>query len=654
MNSLSRTQARWIVVVALLVAAALRLYGLNNLSPPGLEHDEVANWLIDRAILRGEHAIYFTEAYGHEAAFHYVQAAFVALLGDHALALRLPAAFLGLLGLAAAHTLARRLFGLRIALMATLFLAVLFWPVFYSRLGLRAIMLPFLSTLSAYFWWRAWPFSKSKQRPPSASSGQLRFYLLSGLLAGLSMHTYMAARAVPIFYFLFHLCLALFHRQTLRRQWRGVLLFWLSFVIVAAPLVIFLLTNPGIESRVAEVDAPLRALLQGELHPVVDNSVDILAMFGFAGDPLWRQNVAGMPVFDPSLALLFYLSLLVSLLNVRDERHLFLILWVFTSSIPSILTIDAPSSIRIINILPVLTLLPAIFMHNLGYLSTEKMGLSTAGVHKWIIPLVVCGLFFFHIGRTVEATFITWPGNEEVQFVWQEALTEAAGFLDQNGDVRNVAVGGWTPDTMDPPTMALTLRRDDLALRYFNPQESLLIPAASSAQPALIVRPAILPFPAALQSALEQTQLSPQEQGSFVSYHLSTSLSLQPAVAHNVHFGDEVTFLGYDASDGCQADGAGECELVTYWRVLQQPDGPRRIFLHVLDESGALLGNADGLGAPAEHWQTGDLLLQRHLLPLTPQSSHQLRLGLYDPESGQRLLTSAGADSVLLDLSALP
>jgi hypothetical protein len=513
-------------------------------------------------------------------------------------------------------------------------------------------MLPFLSALSAYFWWRAWPFSKQRATPENTR--RLRFYLLSGLFAGLSVHTYMAARAVPIFYFLFHVYLALFHRRTLRRQWRGVLLFWLSLVVVAAPLAIFLLTNPGIESRVSEVDAPLRALLQGNLRPVVDNSVDILAMFGFAGDPLWRQNVAGMPVFDPLLASLFYLSLLVSLINVRDERYLFLILWVLTASIPSILTIDAPSSIRMVNILPILTLLPAILMHKLGHLSTEKVRLSTARVDKWIALLVVYELFSFHLARTAEAIFITWPVNEEVQFVWQEALTDAAGFLDQNSEVHDVAVAGWTPETMDPPTMALTLRRDDLTLRYFNPQESLLIPAASAEEPALIVRPAILPLSPPLQSVLEQSQVLPEEQGSFVSYRIPAALSPQPAVEASARFGREVAFLGYDASAGCQAEAAGECELVTHWRVLQPPDGPRRIFLHVLDGSGALVGNGDGLGAPAEYWQTGDLLLQRHVLPLTPQSSHQLRLGLYHPQSGERLLTADGADSVPLDLSAIP
>src|SRR5690606_38574038 len=115
LTGVGRLSTPWKMLPILLLGAALRLVGLNNLSPPGLEHDEVANWLIDRSILVGQHAVYFTDAYGHEAGFHYIQAGFVALLGNNALALRLPSAFMGLLGVAVTFVLARRLFGSRVA-----------------------------------------------------------------------------------------------------------------------------------------------------------------------------------------------------------------------------------------------------------------------------------------------------------------------------------------------------------------------------------------------------------------------------------------------------------------------------------------------------------------------------------------------------------
>ncbi|MCA9983339.1 MAG: glycosyltransferase family 39 protein, partial [Anaerolineales bacterium] len=248
---------RSLMVLLLLLGAALRLSGLNNGSPPGLEHDEVANWLIDQGILAGQHGVYFTAAYGHEAGFHYWQTLFVGLLGDNALALRLPAAFAGLLLLAVSYALARRLFGGRTALLHVALLATLFYPVFYSRLGLRAISLPLVAGLALYSFWRG------LQAPAPRAN---RWLAVAGLMAGLALYTYLAARALPFFFAAYLVYLAIWHRPLLKQKLPGLILFALLFALVAWPLWQFLRLNPGAETRVDEVRAPLDALLAGDLR----------------------------------------------------------------------------------------------------------------------------------------------------------------------------------------------------------------------------------------------------------------------------------------------------------------------------------------------------------------------------------------------------
>ena len=141
---------RWGLVAILWLAAFLRLYNLTAL---GLEHDEVANWLIDRRILAGRHGIYFADAYGHEAGFHYLQTLTISLIGDNSLALRLPAALLGILVVAVSYRFVKSLYNHPTALLAPAIVAVTFFPTFYSRLALRAIMLPLFSGLAGYFFW---------------------------------------------------------------------------------------------------------------------------------------------------------------------------------------------------------------------------------------------------------------------------------------------------------------------------------------------------------------------------------------------------------------------------------------------------------------------------------------------------------------------
>ncbi len=151
---MTRRREQTAIILILLLAALLRFYALGD-APPGLAHDEVANWLIARDVLAGRHAIYFTAAYGHEPLYQYAQAATVALFGDHWLGLRYPSVAFGLLGLAASYALVRRLFGAPVALLTSVWLATSFWPVFYARVALRAISLPFTAALAAYFLFRA-------------------------------------------------------------------------------------------------------------------------------------------------------------------------------------------------------------------------------------------------------------------------------------------------------------------------------------------------------------------------------------------------------------------------------------------------------------------------------------------------------------------
>ncbi|MDX1614655.1 MAG: hypothetical protein R3300_10130 [Candidatus Promineifilaceae bacterium] len=252
-----------------------------------------------------------------------------------------------------------------------------------------------------------------------------------------------------------------------------------------------------------------------------------------------------------------------------------------------------------------------------------------------------------YAARTVWATFNVWPESEEVRFVWQAALTDAAAYLDASPADGPVAVGGWTPSSMDPPTMELALRRQDLELRYFDPTGAIIVPAPTPAGTARLVRPAILPLEPALEARLLAWGANVSQQDSFVLYRLTAAPQPAPEQPAEVSFGNEVEFLGYDRLTSCEADGATPCQLITYWRVLAPAGGPRRFFLHALDPGGDLVAQADRLDAPAAYWKPGDLIAQRHQLP-SAAGGHSLHLGVYDPTGFLRLETETGQDAVQL------
>lgn len=684
-NAWVATNYRILLVVILLIAAILRVYGLNNISPPGLEHDEVAHWLINQSILEGNHALYYTEAFGHEAGFHYVQTLFMILLGDNAFALRLPSAFSGILLVAVSFALTRRLFGIQTALLSAGLLAILFWPVFYSRLALRAIALPLLSGISAYLWWKAWQSTSSKasMRVGIPGSDEAKYngsvlsvkqlvtspifwFVISGVFAGLSFYTYMASRIVPIFYIAYSIYLLLFHRESLKRNSWGIIAFFMAYALVALPLASFLLMNQGAEARISEVDQPLRDLLLGEFQPAIENFIAFIGMFGIRGDPLWRQNVAFLPTFEPIIAAFFYIGLFISLWRWRKPHYLFILLWLLMSAIPSIVTVDAPSSIRIINALPVIAVFPVIgleVIHLFRGLSTVYTKLSPKFVRIAVI-ISLLTLAAVYLARTSISLFNTWPVNTEVQFVWQQALTEAAAFLDASADAGPTAIGGWTPETMDPPTMELTLKREDLALRYFDPTQSLIVPFQQDSQPSWIVLPAILPLASGLDSLLKQISDGSTSMGSFIYYEIPEHNSVSPQYPGDSLFDAEIKFIGYQAVSDGEDVGSGdnstnddvELQLVTFWQVEETTAEPRRIFLQAISENEEqVIGQDDALGAPAAHWRVGDIILQKHNLVLPANTeAYELRLGIYDPVSGRRLITKNGLDYLTLDALAAP
>jgi hypothetical protein len=227
--------------------------------------------------------------------------------------------------------------------------------------------------------------------------------------------------------------------------------------------------------------------------------------------------------------------------------------------------------------------------------------------------------------------------------------------LDNSASAGPVAIGGWTPDSMDPPTMALSLQRDDLDLRFFDPLQSVIVPFAPAGEISRIIRPTVLPLAPSLETQLRAWRASPRSIETFTLYELAGSPAPSPDIGQPVSFGGELTFLGFELAAPCEPRPANTCEIVTYWQVEQPAGEARRFFLHLQESEGRIIAQDDRLGAPAEHWRPGDILLQQHWLTLPSSEEagtgpYEVQLGVYDPVSGRRLMTSEGLDSVRLSL----
>lgn len=119
-------------------------------------------------------------------------------------------------------------------------------------------------------------------------------------------------------------------------------------------------------------------------------------------------------------------------------------------------------------------------------------------------------------------------------------------------------------------------------------------------------------------------------------------MHFQPAVEMATDFGQVARLIGYDIQDTAVA---GQLLPITlYWSAIE-PDGQDyTVFVHLVDESGQLVAQADAPPQantyPTTIWASGEQIRDLHPLVLPdnlPSGVYQILVGLYHPETGERL-----------------
>lgn len=124
----------------------------------------------------------------------------------------------------------------------------------------------------------------------------------------------------------------------------------------------------------------------------------------------------------------------------------------------------------------------------------------------------------------------------------------------------------------------------------------------------------------------------------------------QSTLPEPVQFGTHVRLYGYDLDTY-----SDRLEVTLYWEALQTLLPPHHIFVHVIDQSAAVIAQDDGPPvspqgpAPTGSWRSGEFISTQHeiVLPrengdVAPSTWRSLRVGLYEPLSGVRLPAFAG------------
>lgn len=441
-SELGRIAWREVVAVVLLLAvgAAFRFYALREF-PTGMHEDEGGWGLVSTAILRGAGPYPFGVAvvtappdlayeFNSDPAMPaYVTAVGVALLGRTIEGIRLVPAIVGGLSLPALYWVARRMFGVRTALVALALLATNHVDVYFSRLG-RAGGPPvlLLTTLAFGCLW----LGLTRDRPV--------WYVLAGIFGGLDLYAHFGARPVPLIFGAVFALTPVSRPDFRRACWRPMALSVLGALIAIGPglqffigrpeLVLgqesdrFVLNDPGDD---VEMDGPrgMATLLRRQAAAYLETFVRPLPASEFhpgSGEPLFATPVAPLVVLGIALAVLRW----------RDARYRFVLLWLIGFLIAGVLSSDAPQLHRVVAVLPAAALLG-------GAAASELIGRLTLDLPakaRLAARPALAGLLLFGAVEDGRAFF-----DPDAPDPWQAESMAARYAADQDADTTVVVAG---------------------------------------------------------------------------------------------------------------------------------------------------------------------------------------------------------------------
>lgn len=646
---------RPLLLLTLLVAFFLRVFRLWEL-PPGLWLDEGFYGLDALRILQHPAlTVFFPQNGGREPLFIYLQAVALGIWGSHSWVLRVVPIFAGVLTVVLAYRLGCALFASQprsrfVGLVAAAALAVSYWHVNFSRLGMRVILLPAFGALTMWLFWRAW---QSRRR---------RDFVWSGIALGLTSYTYLSARVLPFVLIGFALvALVLLWLQNRRSAepvsaltpralllQMGIVL--LVALVVSLPLLTYLVLNPGdLLGRTDSVSLTAENIAQTGgsaettmVQAIAQNALRVAGMFFVQGDLNARHNLPGRPALDWLTALGFVVGLGFGIVRLRREPvYVLLLLWLVAMLLPSVLSTEAPHFLRTLGALPPAMILVADGLTRLW----QKFLPQRAPSLLVLLVLLVGGV------GTFRDYFLTWA--------------KLPALVQESFDVNSQYLADRILQEIPKSDVLLPLRiygrpTMQFALDSAFPQAKTL--AAAPNKPLVIITSQsaedrqwvllhhddaagnMVYFPGAVGGLSKQNRGDPQYIDRARGVHAGQVISLRggakslivppkPGTALDANFSGQIRLVGYDLNPPRLAPDQN-LEVALYWQPLADLQRDYTVFVHVVDSAGSVYAQWDS--QPVFGFYTTGLwrkdaivtdLYPIHLPANTPPGEYQLEVG---------------------------
>lgn len=308
------------------VGIFFRLYKIETI-PFGMNHDGAWSglWAIELSQKPWPIQVYSDQGWLGEAMPRYVMAIFIKLLGPTNLALRLGMMVFSIAALPLFFLFVRYAFGnYWVAIWSTLLLSTSGWDILYGKTGWRTSAVPVFVIVTCYFLMK------------SMREGKIRWYILTGIFMGLTIHTYNAGHFIPVT--VMGALLSLLVRR--RTQWKKLTVRygWLliAFAVTIAPLASYALNNwETYTGRARYLFVLNKVNRAGSWYPAWENIKYAMLMYtarGHFGADFYLTE----PLLDFPANWLFLIGFGVTFWKLREHPYGFTLWLLLTSLIPSL------------------------------------------------------------------------------------------------------------------------------------------------------------------------------------------------------------------------------------------------------------------------------------------------------------------------------
>ena len=694
--------------LVIVIAFGLRVAGLNSL-PLSLSLDEAVNGIDALRLFRaGWLTPFLQNNFGRETLFFYLQSLALQFYGVSIFSLRFASALVGTLTIPLMYSVGKCL-GLNnlvlrtgrsqsltptlnmVSMLAATGLAISYWHIFFSRVALRAILLPALLLGLVWCFWEGW-YAYSAYASSNLGGGvrilyHRRWWLVgAGFLLGLTLYTYLAARLLPLLFVAFVAVELIVTRSDLKQKITDLLVFGVAGGLTVIPLGLYFYQNPQALSGRARAISVLAG--EAPLQTISGNLIDLVRIHLLGGT--W---LGGWPTLNVLLALGFVIGLPVCLYHVKKATPRFLLLWWAIGVLPMLLSrqdweatttilrsIVAWPPLIFISAIGLTTLANASFRWATNVRKVRPKGRNVAMPTKWVMAtlllvLVVGGLTslrnYFSVWATTYNKRRTDDGLHMAQYLNSQSDRASLISLSMYKDgVAYFLLQDHYPNlsNIDGASLRALLKPEqgESPAQVLLPDEQrfesdfvLLMPSADESGTAYLLPPLTVPNIEALSrqrniTTSPTTILNGQQEPVAHVYPLAADapllsdepISWQPIEAN---FSDDVWLTGYRVEPAIAKPG-DTVTLFLEWRMQGLIDGDYYLFLHVLDISqGSRRGQLNlPLNSIIHRWSAPLTFVDTYnfwLPPDSPEGAYFFEVGLYHNFSLERLPVIMGEAS---------